>query len=108
MPVSLHRLSIISIKGSRALLSVLALALVAPGAFGKTPPAAPPRFASGETVNVEVKIVPFYAVDAKGRAVTDLRRDEIELRVGGAAVPVESFDRYVISPGVAGAAASPS
>ncbi|HEY0510582.1 MAG TPA: hypothetical protein VGH73_01675 [Thermoanaerobaculia bacterium] len=100
MPVSLHS------AGSRVLLSALALALaVAPGTFGK----APPRFASGETVNVEVKIVPFYAVDADGRAVTDLRRDEIELRVGGAPVPVESFDRYASAPGAAGApAASPS
>jgi hypothetical protein len=50
--------------------------------------------AGGETIEVELKIVPFYAVDAEGRPVFDLRPDEIELRVGGRTVPVESFDRY--------------
>jgi hypothetical protein len=47
-------------------------------------------------VNVEVKIVPFYAVDSQGRPVTDLKPEEVEIRVGGAPVAIESFDRYVV------------
>jgi hypothetical protein len=85
---------------------LLALIALASAAFGQ-PQAPPPRVNAGETVNVEVKIVPFYAVDAQGNPVYDLRQDEVELRVGGAPVPVESFDRYVIQGGRAGAAASP-
>jgi hypothetical protein len=75
-----------------ACLGVLAfawgLSLVA-----QAPAADPPR-SGGETIDVELKIVPFYAVDAEGRPVFDLRPDEIELRVGGMPIPVASFDRY--------------
>ena len=52
-----------------------------------------PERAGGETVDVELKIVPFYALDEKGKPVYDLRPEEIELRVDGRAVPVDSFDR---------------
>jgi hypothetical protein len=61
----------------------------------------------GETIDVELKIVPFYAVDAEGRPVFDLRPEEIELRVGGATVPVASFDRYTAGSW-SGAQAAPS
>jgi hypothetical protein len=62
---------------------VVACALApASGASGQAIPPEPARVA-GETVNVEVKIVPFYAVDAKGNPVYDLKPQEIELRVGG-------------------------
>lgn len=53
-----------------------------------------PPSAGGERIDVELKIVPFYATDAEGRPVFDLRKEEVELRVGGAPVSVESFDRY--------------
>ncbi len=86
-----------------ALAGVLILAAAARGEA----PAPPPRLTSAETVNVEVKIVPFYAVDAEGNPVYDLRADEIELRTEGAPVTVESLDRYVIQAGRAGAEASP-
>jgi VWFA-related protein len=99
MPISFR----IAGPGVLAFAAALALASVASGQA----PAPPPRINAGETVNVEVKIVPFYAVDAQGNPVYDLRQDEIELRVGGARVPVESFDRYVIQSGRAGAEASP-
>ncbi len=85
-----------------AFAAVLALASTA-----SSQSLAPPPKVAGETVNVEVKIVPFYAVDAKGNPVYDLRQDEVELRVGGAPAPVESFDRYVIQSGRAGSEASP-
>jgi VWFA-related protein len=99
MPISFRTAG----PGLLALASGLALAVAAAGQTQ----APPPRINSGETVNVEVKIVPFYAVDAQGNPVYDLRQDEIELRVGGAPVAVESFDRYVIQGGQAGAQASP-
>ena len=41
-----------------------------------------PRSGGGETIDVEIKIVPFYAVDDKGRPVHDLRPEEVELRIG--------------------------
>ncbi|HEY0510584.1 MAG TPA: hypothetical protein VGH73_01685 [Thermoanaerobaculia bacterium] len=96
------------IVGSRALVAALAVAALAlPGAFGQDRPAPAPRFNAGETVDVEVKIVPFYAVDAKGNPVYDLKPGEVELRVGGAPIAIESFDSYVIPSGPAGAQASP-
>jgi VWFA-related protein len=98
MPISFRT------AGPGALVFAAALALAA-AASGQAP--APPPKLTGETVNVEVKIVPFYAADAEGNPVYDLRADEVELRVGGAPVPIESFDRYAIQPGRAGAEASP-
>jgi hypothetical protein len=53
-----------------------------------------PPSVGGEKIDVELKIVPFYATDAEGRPVYDLRKEEVELRVGGVPVGVESFDRY--------------
>lgn len=90
MPLSFHS------TVARGLTCAGVLALAAPGVFGQARSAPPLEVTAGETVDVEVKIVSFYAVDAQGRPVTDLRREEIELRVGGAPVRIESFDRYVI------------
>lgn len=70
------------------------------GAAAQTPE--PPRSGGGETIDVEIKIVPFYAVDGKGRPVHDLQQDEVELRIGGAAVPIDSFDRYTTAGGESG------
>jgi hypothetical protein len=53
-----------------------------------------PRRAGGETVDVEIKMIPFYAVDAQGKPVYDLKQDEIELRVGGKPVPLDTLDGY--------------
>lgn len=53
-----------------------------------------PRSGGGETLDVEIKIVPFYAVDTQGRPVFDLRPEEVELRVDGNPVAVDTFDRY--------------
>ncbi len=54
----------------------------------------PPPSAGGTKIDVELKIVPFYAVDAEGHPVFDLRREEVELRVNGVPVAIEGFDRY--------------
>ena len=53
-----------------------------------------PRRGGGETVDVEIKMIPFYAVDAQGQPVYDLRPDEVELRVGGKPVPLDTLDGY--------------
>jgi hypothetical protein len=53
-----------------------------------------PRRAGGETVDVEIKMIPFYAVDAQGKPVYDLRPDEVELRVGGKPIPLDTLDGY--------------
>src|SRR3954453_1124486 len=98
MPISFRT------AGPAALAFAVALAL-ASAASSQSP--APPSKVAGETVNVEVKIVPFYAVDAKGNPVYDLRPDEIELRVGGVVVPIDSFDPYAIAFGRSAAPASP-
>jgi VWFA-related protein len=92
---------------SRRLVRASALVggIAVSGAFGQAPPL--PRIDAGDMVNVEVKIVPFYAVDAQGKPVYDLRKEEVELRVGGAPVPLESFDSYAIAAEKAGARSSP-
>lgn len=58
---------------------------------GAEGPAAPPS-GGGETVEVNVKLVPFCAVDAAGGPIFDLRADEVELRVGGQPRAVDSLD----------------
>lgn len=91
----------------RALAFICGLCLALPGLLtAQTPSQAPPR-AGGDTIDVELKIVPFYAVDAEGRPVFDLRADEVELRVGGESVPVSSFDRYTAVGAWSDAAAAP-
>jgi hypothetical protein len=96
----------ISFRAAGPATLAFAAALALTSTASSQSPSPPPKVA-GETVNVEVKIVPFYAVDAQGNPVYDLRQDEVELRVGGARVPVESFDRYVIQSGRVGSQASP-
>lgn len=47
-----------------------------------------------ESVDVEIRIVPFYAVDEDGRPVTDLKQDEVEVRLDGKPVAVDAFDSF--------------
>lgn len=47
-----------------------------------------------ETVDVEIRIVPFYAVDEDGRPVTDLKQEEIEVKLDGKPVAVDAFDSF--------------
>jgi hypothetical protein len=78
----------------RYLSRLLALVLLAVPAVSAAaaPRPATPRSGGGETVDVEIKIVPFYAVDAEGKPVWDLRSDEVELRLGGKPVLIDTFD----------------
>jgi hypothetical protein len=81
--------------------------LVAAAAVGQgtaqSPPAIPRR--GGETVDVEIRMIPFYAVDAKGQPVYDLRQDEVELRVGGKAISLDTLDGYSLTQAAPTAAA---
>jgi hypothetical protein len=47
-----------------------------------------------ETLDVEIKIVPFYAVDEDGKPVLDLKQEEIEVRLDGKPVAVDAFDAF--------------
>lgn len=80
---------------SRLTLSVLILAGLSTLAAAQEPPAAS---RVGETVDVEIKIVPFYAVDEAGKPVFDLKQDEVEILVDGKPVTVDSFDTPRATP----------
>lgn len=73
-------------------LAALLLALF-PG-HGHFAQAQAPADGGGETVDVEIKIVPFYAVDADGKPVFDLKQDEVELRLDGKPLALDTFDAF--------------
>jgi VWFA-related protein len=81
------RLPVLVLAGTALSLSALAQA-------------AAPEPQMSDTVNVEIKIVPFYAVDEHGKPVLDLKQDEIEVRIDGKPVPIDTFDAF---PQVGGA-----
>ncbi|HWM93307.1 MAG TPA: hypothetical protein VN493_21270 [Thermoanaerobaculia bacterium] len=47
-----------------------------------------------DTIEVEIKLVPFYAVDEDGKPVFDLKQEEIEFRLDGKPVAVDTFDAF--------------
>ncbi len=68
-------------------------ALLLAGLFPALPGAAQSREGqAGETMDVEIKIVPFYAVDSEGKPVFDLRQEEVEILVDGKPIRIDSFD----------------
>jgi len=75
-----------------AALLVTGLALAT--AVHAAPPEPQPPSGGGETVDVEIRIVPFYAVDDAGKPVFDLKQDEVEVRVNGKAIPFDTFDSF--------------
>ncbi|HEV2846342.1 MAG TPA: hypothetical protein VG477_15910, partial [Thermoanaerobaculia bacterium] len=79
------------------------LALAGPAAWPQEP-----RITEEKAIDVEVKIVPFYAMDAEGRPVYDLKAEEVEILIGGVPVAVQSFDRYAISAGGSQPAGAPA
>lgn len=85
-------------KSLRRLTILAGLAALSTAALAQAPNE--PQMSDGDTINVEIKLVPFYAVDEHGKPVYDLKQDEIELRVDGRPVPVDSFDAF---PQVGGA-----
>ena len=56
--------------------------------------AAPNPFTHREEVDVELVIMPFYAIDKDGDPVFDLSREEIELTIDGEPVALDFFDAY--------------
>ena len=74
-----------------ARLLVLGLSLALP-VRAQAP--AEPRVGGSETVNVEIKIVPFYAVDEQGKPVLDLKQEEIEVLIDGKPVAIDTFDAF--------------
>lgn len=80
----------------RKLIECLFAALVASLAVAGAQEEQPKALPSGgtETIDVELRQVPFYAVDGKGHPVFDLKAGEVELRLGERTIPIESFDHY--------------
>ncbi len=83
----------------RCLLAVLATlvavpSFAAPGLDAGDRSTAVAAAGGEESVAVDLRTVPFYAVDDKGTPVFDLCADEVELRVDGKAVPIDTFDRH--------------
>jgi hypothetical protein len=93
-----QRLACFLLQLAPALFLPLPLAAATPPGVPQltTPP--PPPSAGGETVEVNIRIVPFCAVDAAGKPIADLRQDEVELRVGGRAVTIDTLDRTAAAP----------
>ena len=103
----LQRLACFLLLLATALLLPLSLAVAAPPAarpLTSPAPSPPPPQAGGETVEVNIRIVPFCAVDAAGKPLSDLRQDEIVLRIGGRPVAVDTLDRTAAAPGAAAGA----
>lgn len=73
-------------------LLFLGFATFAAFAAAQEPPSA------SDTVDVEIKIVPFYAVDGDGKPVFDLKRDEVEILVDGKPVALDTFDAPRAAP----------
>lgn len=88
---------------------VLMILSVTAFATAQEPPSAGDVGDIGETIDVEIKVVPFYAVDAEGKPVFDLKRDEVEIRVDGKPVTLDTFDapRSPQAPAAAPAVAAP-
>ncbi|HYN21462.1 MAG TPA: hypothetical protein VE078_10920, partial [Thermoanaerobaculia bacterium] len=88
-------------KSFRRRLLVFACCVMAfSAALAAQPEAAAPLVGGGETIDVEIKVVPFYAVDEDGKPVFDLKQDEVELRIDGQPVPIDAFDAFA-NPGAA-------
>jgi hypothetical protein len=91
----LHRLAWFA----RQLAPVVVLPLLFGAPAGARQASPPPPSAGGETVDVNIRIVPVCAVDAAGKPIYDLRQDEVELRIGGRVVPVDALDRSAAATG---------
>lgn len=83
-------------ESSAPALALAALWLVGPGmaASWAQAPEGPDPASFSESIEVELVTVPFYAVDAGGDPVYDLKPEEVELRLDGKPVPLDVFDRY--------------
>src|SRR5437667_6522894 len=76
--------------------SVLAAILVAVTAAAQQP--ADPQQRMSESVSVGYVMIPFTALDPKGRAIVDLRANEVSLQVDGQRVPSDMFEKSQNAP----------
>jgi VWFA-related protein len=79
-------------------LAALATALLAAAAAAQTAAPAQPQQKMSETVSVGYVMIPFTALDEKGRAITDLRADEVSLRVDDRPVRSDMFEKSQNAP----------
>lgn len=63
------------------------------------PPAEQPVRSEQEAIAVDLRTVPFYAIDKSGQPVFDLRSEEVELRIDGRPVAIDTFDRHRLDGG---------
>src|SRR6058998_3928310 len=76
--------------------SVLLAGLMAFAAAAQTPQ--PQQQRMSETVSVGYVMIPFTALDPKGRAITDLRASEVALRVDDQPVRSDMFEKSQNAP----------
>lgn len=90
----MKEMPIVPRKLIECLFAALVASLAVAGAQeGQETPQALPSGGT-ETIDVELRQIPFYAVDGKGHPVFDLRAGEVELQLGDRTIPLESFDHY--------------
>lgn len=74
----------------RTILTCILLTALTGAASAQEPLSSP----AAETIDVELKTVPFYAVDADGQPVYDLALEELEIRVDGVLASPDTLDRW--------------
>jgi Ca-activated chloride channel family protein len=72
------------------------LVLIAAAAAAQT--SEPPQQRMSDTVSVGYVMIPFTALDPKGRAIVDLRANEVALQVDGDSVRSDMFERSQNAP----------
>src|SRR5882724_5922313 len=77
--------------------SVLATILLAVSAAAQQQPSDPQQRIA-ETVSVGYVMIPFTALDPKGRAIVDLRANEVSLQVDGQPVHNDMFEKSQNAP----------
>ncbi len=85
---------ILSFLGRQQTLAAIVAALVAFFASAARAGAQEIREGGAETIDVELRTVPFYAVDEAERGVHDLSADEVRILVNGTPIDVDSLDHW--------------
>jgi len=80
------------------LLGALLLAVSAAAQQPVATTTADPQQRMSETVSVGYVMIPFTALDPKGRAIVDLRANEVALQVDGRPVTSDMFERSQNAP----------
>src|SRR5213075_1370704 len=89
---------------SAASLAVILPFALATGLRGQASVPETPSY--GESVDVTLVTTSIYVVDGDGNPITDLRPEEVQVRVGGKLLPLASFERGVAATEPASAPAA--